>query len=615
MDGILTINSRQVLDETVRLRELHISPEAVLAAPEGKFISLCVNGTGRQILPGTYIGDIVLSVAESYRMPPHGLMKNMNDMENFGFKDTNFKNAVVVENGRLSAGKCVPALVTGGEIRDDAMCGGYIASNEDSFNAALITGNSRYEINGLRVDFDGLGANDFMGVGAAVTAIDNSHVTVNNCQFHVNGVTRCAVHAGGDSVVTVNNSHISNHSPDASEWLGDFSWGIGITGTNRLVQACDNATVYYNNCDMDTNGWGVFSIDGSDDSVKIYVKDSRVNLSGPRAHGYGIFCIGTRSFTSLDHSKVHVNGYPLLVMGMMGLAKAEIKNGCEITGNEYGVLVVGDNNTDVNISDSDFITGKSTFVVKGSATELNVEGCRLKPGNGVVLQLMDNDETGMDAEAVILPVGRKDVYIEGRELSATSPEQDVIMNLSNMDVEGDFYNSTTDFHLEKTCVRGESPVTKPTFGGLYLTPVREDGSAQPEQGPEAIAWLEHDAELRGPKNLELNLKNVRLEGVVSSARAEYRQGLTQITESTRLELSNITQSAAPTVNNGVIVSIDSESTWIVTGTSYITGLRIEPGALIKAKSGFVLRISVNGTQVPIQPGDYMGKIVLELVAV
>ena len=612
MDDILNVGVRFALDGTIRLRELTIAQGAEITAPEGMFVNLCVNGTGKKVEPGVYEGDVILSVAGAYVMPPQGLMASMNRMENFGFKDTDYRNTVVIENGKLMKEKCIPAMMTGGEITDKAINGGVIKSCEDSFNGVLVTGNSRYEINGLKVDFEGIGANDFMGVGSAVAVIDNARVDINDCEFRVNGVTRSAIHAGGSSVVHVNNCRVSNQSPDAPEWLGSFAWGIGITGTNRLVQACDNTTIYYNNCDLDSNGWAVFSIDGHDECVRIFVKDSRINLSGPRTHGYGIFCIGNRNVTSFDHCRLYVDGYPLLVMGMRGCAKAEIKNGCDVTSTEYGVLAMGDNNTDITISDSRVATGKSSIVVKGSSTNLNVDNCRLTPGNGVILQLMDTDECGMDVDVINLPAGKQDVYEEGRDLCAADSVDDVILNLSNMDIKGDLYNSTTNLHIEDICVRGVEMAQLPIFGGLYYTAERDPEYVRPAPPPE---MLEQSRKLRGPKNLGLNLRNARLEGVVSSASFEYRPGLTRITERNRLELNNVLQKAAPTINNGVVISIDPDSTWIVTGVSYITSLRIERGAVMKAADGSGLRMTVDGAETAIRPGHYKGKIVIEPVCV
>ena len=117
--------------------------------------------------------------------------------------------------------------------------------------------------------------------------------------------------------------------------------------------------------------------------------------------------------------------------------------------------------------------------------------------------------------------------------------------------------------------------------------------------------LEYDKELRGPKNLAVNLKNTRLEGAVSAASQSYREGLTWIDEKARLE--------APTINNGVVVTLDTDSTWIVTKTCYLTGLHIGKYSMIKAPEGQTLTLFVDGTETKInQSTDYTGKIVLKV---
>lgn len=75
-------------------------------------------------------------------------------------------------------------------------------------------------------------------------------------------------------------------------------------------------------------------------------------------------------------------------------------------------------------------------------------------------------------------------------------------------------------------------------------------------------------------------------------------------------MSNITQTAAPTVNNGVIVSLDRTSRWTVTGTSYITALELAPGAVIEAPAGKALTVTLNGAPLELAPGRYQGTIVL-----
>ena len=75
-------------------------------------------------------------------------------------------------------------------------------------------------------------------------------------------------------------------------------------------------------------------------------------------------------------------------------------------------------------------------------------------------------------------------------------------------------------------------------------------------------------------------------------------------------LGGLTNTPAPTVNNGVIVSLDRTSRWTVTGTSYITALELAPGAVIEAAAGKALTATLDGTEIALAPGRYAGKIVL-----
>ena len=606
------VTGEKLVEETTHLSRLVLEPGSSLKAPEGKFVQLTVNGSGRQITEGTYYGDIVVSVAEEYDMPPQGLMKFMGI-------SAKYHSTAVIESNKLNPAKGVPAVVAAGRITDTEAVGVEISSSEDNFNGIVITGDSDYTVRDSHISFDGHGFNDFIGSGAGVAIVDHGNVTIENTDITMSSVTRCAVHVGGDSIVHVKNCRIENHSPEDTEWMSDFSWAMGVTGSNRLVQLCDDATVYYENCFMKTNGWGVFSIDGCNDSANMYIKDCEVVLDGPNTLGYGAFCIGDRNEVFFDHSKVRVNGYPLMVRGMLSAAHAGFKNGCEVSGNLYGVFCMGDKNTPVEISDSSVVTGSSTIVCKGSATDFHITNSVIKPGNGVVLQLMDSDEGGMDASDIKIPVGIEDTPVEGRDLTSFDPAVDVSVELKDMKVCGDFLNSTTNLHIEKSCSR-DIPTTAPAFGGLFVPPEGGPGGPGGPDGPDGDAGVQdhpeehpdYDAELRGPKNMLIEMKHARVEGVISAATAAYREGVTVINQFNRCEINHITQTPAPVVNNGVIVRMDKDSDWYVTGTCYLTSLEIAPYARLLGVSSKTLVMTVDGVETEIAPGAYTGNIILSL---
>ena len=591
--------STWLITETVRYTKLHICERAVLKSPEGTFLTLTVNGVGRDIKPGTYQGDVVLSVTNAYAMGPHGLMK-ANQISR------DFHTAVVLEDGKVAEDKCVAALLADGSVTGEKVEGLTLYSNEECFNGILVTGDTECVIKDVTVGFEGFGDNDFLGVGSAVAAIDHSKVTIEDCDFTVNGVTRCAIHAGGDSHVTVRNTRVTNQSPD-THWLGSFTWQLGVRGSNRLVQLTDNANVTYDNCDLKSNGWGVCSIDGTWESCRLVIKDSRMELSGPRSHGYGAFCIGENEVI-FDNCDVKVNGYPLMLMGMEGLGKSTIQNS-RIRGRHFGVFVVSDDNSVLDIKGSDFVTGKSALCIKGSSTIINVEKTSMKPGNGTLVQLMDPEESGMNVSAFHVPVGVEDTAMPERDLSTVSPTEDVTLNFIDCQLEGNLYNSTTNIRAYRNNEIGTMGEFHDTIIGIRRRP---DGGADNGAMMEPVRALHNGDDLRGPKNMGVNLKGSQITGIIRSAGQAYREGLTRIDESNREELSNVTQWAAPTVNNGVVVSLDSGSAWTLTGTCYITGLTLADGAVLKAAGGKRLSMTVDGVETPVQSGAYIGKIVLSV---
>lgn len=597
-NSVMAYQSTWLIEETFSCYELIIRPRAVLLAPEGKFLTLTVNGVGQEILPGTYRGDVVLSVTDAYHMAPGGLM-TMNQISR------DFHTAIVVEDGKVT--KTVPAILQGGTVADGETDNVYMASRERSFNGFVVAGKGDYTIRGVKADFDGFSDNDFLGVGCAVTAVDDANVIIEDCDFTVNGTTRCAVHVGGHSNVTVRRTKMTNICPE-TDWPGNFSWQVAFCGSNRLAQLTDSGDAVYEDCDLKTNGWGILSLDGCEGGQTLTVRNSRMELSGPKAHGYGAFCIGDNKVV-YDNCDVDVYGYPLMMMGMFGRGEAAILNS-RIKGRRYGVMINGDDNSTLTIRNSSFKTAKSTFCVHGSATAINVENSTMEAKNGTIVQLMDTDQCGMSMMEFRIPVGVVDQPLEDRDLSVASASEDVIFRLKDCTIQGDFLNSTTNIRAYRSCpIEGPGEFHDTLIGQMpdHMPPEGEDGDGG-FGGP--IESRHNGDDLRGPKNLGLELIHTAITGTISSALQAYRDGLKVITEDCRMELTNITQTPAPTVNNGVVVTLDKDSVWTVTGTNYITALNLASGAIVAAPAGKTLSVTVDGAPVQLTSGSYTGKIVL-----
>lgn len=603
-----------LIDKDLSVDVLMIEEGAELTAPEGKYLSLSVMGVGKKLMPGTYKGGVIISVAD-YCV--QGVYPSVNRS-----KPIDMKTAVSINDNRLVAANGVPAVVWGGRVTGNSASDIYIATDDEDFAGIVVDGDSDYTINNAVMDFSGPGFNDFVGQGAGVTCIGDSKVTINNSRFKFNSITRCAVHAGGRATVFVNNCRMENLSENCE--MGDWSWGIGVRGTNRLTQLADDANVYYIGCELLSNGWGILSVDGSN-YAGMTVKNCYLELSGPYSHGYGIFCIGPTK-VRIDHSKLNVYGYPLMLMGMEKKAVVDFVNGCEVIGRQYGIHTIGDTGSVVNIRDSSFDTGKANIVVKGATgTVYNIENSRMKSGQGVILQMMDNDDPSMGSAFIDVSMYRtmEDARVEGRDLTAVA-DKDVVFNISNSSLKGDFFNSTTNLREKASKQAPEGLVLRKgakapgaLAGSMNSATDDEAGHAppppmadKPEGGPGGPGGMGDMADKTAPKNLGINLRAAKIKGRISSAKQLYSVDF--IDETTREELCNVTQHAATPVNNGVILTLDGDSEWVPTGDCWLTSLTLEGGAQIRAPKGKTLEAIVNGTPVTLGPGSYRGLISIKI---
>jgi hypothetical protein len=584
-----------VVEKSAALRSLTIDEGASLAAPAGKSLTMTIDGIGTAIRPGSYVGNIFLTVSDELILPASGLMRKG--------KPRPYRTAIFIKDGKYIEGKSVPAIVRGGKVTDSAATGVSIFGCEDDFNGIIILGDSTYTIDGLNIDFEGMGHNDWIGLGAGLYCGDNAKVTVNNSTLKLHSITRCALHACGHSVTTFNNCRLSNVSA-ATDWMNP---GNGFKGSNRTTQECDYATTYYNNCHIISNGWGALSHDGGL-HCRMYLKDSTIEVTGPRAHGYGAFSIGD-CFVSYDHCTVNVQGYPLLIGATEGKCDGEIVGGTVINSSRFGVKVMRSVGSELKVDNATFNTASSAFVAIEANAYVNISNVILNPANGVVLQLADGRGAAGEDGKFHVPEPKADTVIKDRDLTKTKPKIDFFMTVSNTDVTGDFYNSTTNLNAKRT-----TPPVKIGADGLPIVrgvPKESLTYAAPDEP--VLPDLPPLEERQGPRNLDLKFANTRVKGVISAATAVYQDGITVIDDYVNgWDSDSIIQTAHEPVNNGVIVSFDKDSVWTVTGLSYLTSLDIANGAVVKVPAGRTLTMTVDGVEKKIVPGIYKGKIVMKV---
>jgi len=150
----------------------------------------------------------------------------------------------------------------------------------------------------------------------------------------------------------------------------------------------------------------------------------------------------------------------------------------------------------------------------------------------------------------------------------TAHSTDAVSTFSNIALHGDFYNG----------IRGNEP------GGMF--------------GP-GLPGL----------NMALTFDDSSIDGVISAASTHHL--VSPITAADYQDLGEVTNTASPAINNGVIVDLEGNSTWTVPGTSYLSKLVLGADATVTAPAGHRISMAVNGTPTQIIAGStYTGDVEL-----
>ncbi len=247
-----------------------------------------------------------------------------------------------------------------------------------------------------------------------------------------------------------------------------------------------------------------------------------------------------------------------------------------VNSDRFGVMWHGGGTLDIS-GGTVFNTKEATFLDKGQAIDITVDGSKgaeLNPANGIIMQVMDDDDPG----PVMPAMTNTGVYHEptGEAKPDTTHNayipspNDAFASFSNITLDGDFYNAAR--------------------GGVVQGPFGP---------PSSIS-----------RNLVLDFQNADLTGVITASDAKH--AVDTITAADYKLLGEVTNTAANPVNNGVIVSLDKKSTWVVTGNCYLTGLSLERGAVLSAPDGYALTLLLGGKPRLISAGTYSGRIQLVL---
>ena len=636
---------------TTSLKKLTIENGANITAPEGYSLTMTVNGveTGQKLIdlkaadgatylvPGAYKGDIVLTVTE------------MNPSKSF-----KFRQALYLGSTGIVKEKSVLAAVTGAKPSSFNIKDIQISSTGECFNGVYAAG-GEYTLENIKIKFIGDGRSDFEGYGAAIMATgNNTRLILDNSKVRNKGIVRTGVVAAGGSNVIIKNSIIETRDGEKPPFVLPQRGGSGLGGSIGLCRATivlgTNTRASYINSTVSGDGWGLLAADDCKD-IKIAAVNCKISHTDDIG-GYGAYALGnaTEWFlgtefdvgctgVTLKDGHVYYGDSTREIVAQLNsdlewhLTDKELKNipvkHTIIKSKLFGIMATRTGAVHVS-GGTIFNTRNTTFMNKGQPIEIIVdgsEGVQLNPGNGTIMQLMDDDDPGMSNSTYkefTTPPERDENF------DLTSTSNSAISTFSNISLKGDFFNS---FGWGKNAAK--SAATSGSGSGASGGPggsasgsmpggsMGGSGGSMPEGGmmsgapgggmPAGSGGGMAGSEISG-RNMVLTFDNASITGVISSSESHHTKPEMDMLKDYKL-FGVVTNTAHEPINNGVIVSLTNGSTWTVTGTSYLTSLTIDNGSTITAAKGYQATMTVDGMEKVVGPGVYKGLIVIKVTKI
>lgn len=568
--------STWLVSENTKLNKLTIARDAVIKAPEGKSLTMTVDGVETPLSAGMYRGNIVLTV---------------NDEIIVDYRGTNtyqFRAAIYVNDGKYIPEKSVIASVVGGTVTDTSASDVKITSIGDKFNGIIVTGDSRYSINNPVINMTGNGGNDFAGSGASIMTDGKVEVAIENARINNTGAVRPAIWVGGNSTVKINNSYIETHSGTLSDdysfsWVkgsmskGEFfmevPWMLGCVGNTRSTILMAGGKVYYSNSHIRAYGWGALSTDQVSSDAILYATDCLIETV---ESGYGSFADG--SANTYSGCTFNVVDYGLI----MQRGSAHFTDGTVVNSDRLGVMSYGPSTVLIIDKGCVFNTNKAVIQIKGGSPTILVDNAELNSKSGVILQAMLQDDPDMVKSS-------QGSGMPGMQGGAG----------------GDQAGGTPD--------ASPGPAAS---GGM---PGAATGGGPKVAFKNVTLTGDIITSMTSEGDVDVTFEQATITGAITTSIAEHAKGpngevIEQRDDSSLYKIIGEVKDTYSDTNDryGMKASFDKNSKWVVDKTSYLTGLTIAEGAMVTAPDGCSLAMTVDGAPKAIKSGEYKGNIVLKV---
>ncbi|MDR1643000.1 MAG: hypothetical protein LBT59_25185 [Clostridiales bacterium] len=660
---------------------LSIGAGASLVPAEGKLLTLLVDGVETEIASGkTYSspnpGGVKLALTDY--VVAEGALSSLGGMGGDGaplrdaYNPEKYRSAYYYEDGALVDSKSVLAPAANPKV--EGRTPGY---------SAFIASGGEYSLKGadisLLTEADGHPdqTNDFVGLGAAVALYDKAKLVVEDSKISTAGVAKPAVYVDSSWILFKNSSYnvgggvIYDGYKNSADMVRMISppWVLGIAGNARGSNLVgDNSVMAYVDSALTAKGWGVVSSDSGSNGV-ITIINSSLTMTGNT--GYGIYAIGgvNEKFygTTFDAAT-----YPLIMTGgtvlftsytggssvdvklqdektviFPGVKSEKVASGTIVpttVKSQFGVMAHNSGSTTLE-KGTVFETKNAAFLIKSGDNQIKVDNSKISVEDGVILQLIDNDDTTIGADMVGGgPEFKTDFYErsgwsvpsvadQGGAAAAGAPEGmpgdeaggppggaqtpgGAEAVFTNVALKGDLFNASGYQYIS-----GSATAAPSNSQGKSMTVTLGTGASLAGRislSRPMHVWMDWAPDANdtqgGSYVYRTAKKGSEGEGDLVEADGKKYVQATHFTINEYYNLGHVINDAGAFTDATAKVYVKDGASWTVTGNSYLTSLYVEPGSAIKSGvDGKTLKLYVNGIQRRLLKGAlYTGEIALKL---
>ena len=427
---------------------------------------------------------------------------------------------------------------------------------------------------------------------------DGEVVYIENIYAQVDGAQRYVSSTFGDAITVINNSYFvstgnaNGHTDDIS--LPFSNEALLISGSARTNFTIGSSHTYYFNSTVIAEGWATLSTDASSgDGLDLYTYNTDAYaLNG----GYATYA----DFTC----RVWLYGSRLEAAEVGGILS---KSG------EIYILDGAAANEEVLSYNTGSTTTKGSYLNAGRnaimihAPDMMGEGLKaVDHGKLVVakstLETNDSLKSSFDYKSYGEEIAAFVDYIKGdliliKSTSATVRLEEAILKPSN----GVLFHTVLNSDRFGNYLKANDNQARNKEGNRIVQPIQLSLSNMAVEG----AILHDDYH----RNMQLKFVSTNLTGKINQGTHE---SWTKLWADKGIFEAQWLPNATWEGSNELSVSLDRQSSWIVTETSTMTNLSIEQGASITAPDGYSLSFFVNGKESSALPGQYNGNILLRI---